>query len=234
MAIERNNLTLYDDVAANWWSDDVRWIRTLKNMVPGRLAYFDRLFDWKGKRVLDLGCAGGFMAEALHDRGAEVCGVDPAEEAIAAGREHAAATGKHISYQVGEGEALPYADASFDAVVCVDVLEHVRDLPQVIREVSRVLKPQGRFLFDTINRNPLASFATVTVAEDILRLLPRGTHDPKMFIRPGELKAHMEAAGLRPGNITGFGPRGLNGRGDPIFGRLPFTGIIYMGTADRM
>ena len=71
MPRERNNLTLYNEVASDWWSDDVRWIRTLKNMVPGRLGYFDRLVDWQDKAVLDLGCAGGFMAEALDDRGAQ-------------------------------------------------------------------------------------------------------------------------------------------------------------------
>jgi 2-polyprenyl-6-hydroxyphenyl methylase/3-demethylubiquinone-9 3-methyltransferase len=230
---ERNNLALYDDVAADWWSDEVRWIRTLKNMVPGRLEYFDEKIDWTDARALDLGCAGGFMAEALHERGASVTGIDPALEAIEAARAHAEAGGKQIRYDVGEGEALPYPDGSFDAVVCVDVLEHVRDVAQVIREVARVLKPGGLFCFDTINRNPLASLAVVTLAEDVVRLLPKGTHDPTLFIRPAELMEHLKAAGLVPDAITGFGPRGLNSRGDPTFGRLPFTGIIYMGTAAK-
>lgn len=231
MTIVRNNLALYDEVAAQWWSDDVRWIRVLKNMVPGRLAYFDQHVDWRGKAVLDLGCAGGFMAEALDDRGAHVTGIDPAAEAIAAARAHAA--DRDIRYQVGVGEALPYADESFDVVVCVDVLEHVRDLSRVIREVARVLKPSGRFFFDTINRNAIARFAVVTLAEDILRLLPRGTHDPAMFIKPAELDGHLKDAGLESGPITGFGPRGVDRRGDPTFGRLPFTRIIYMGVAAK-
>ncbi|MCC1481592.1 bifunctional 2-polyprenyl-6-hydroxyphenol methylase/3-demethylubiquinol 3-O-methyltransferase UbiG [Roseibaca sp. Y0-43] len=229
----RNDLTIYDKVAANWWSDDIRWVRTLKNLVPGRLKWMDRQIEWAGKDVLDLGCAGGFMAEALDDRGARVTGIDPAAEAIAAARAHAEQTGRKISYDVGVGEALPYTDASFDVVVCVDVLEHVQDLGQVLGEVAGVLRPGGLFLFDTINRNPLARLATITVAEDILRLLPRGTHDPDMFIKPAELRAAMQSAGLEPGRFTGLGPRGINPRLDLTFGPLPLTAILYMGSARK-
>ena len=229
----RNDLTIYDRVADSWWSDDIRWVRTLKNLVPGRLAWFDTLIDWQGCDVLDLGCAGGFMAEALAARGAQVTGIDPAEGAIAAARAHARAQGLRIGYDVGVGEALPYDDASFDAVVCVDVLEHVADLHKVLAEVARSLRHGGMFLFDTINRNPLARLATITVAEDLLRLLPRGTHDPAMFIKPRELRAAMLGAGLVPGAITGLGPRGINRRFDLTFGPLPLTAILYMGTARK-
>lgn len=227
----RNNLKLYDDVAARWWSDDIRWVRTLKNMVPGRLGYFDTLYTWQNKTVLDLGCAGGFMAEALDDRGASVTGIDPAAIAIEAARAHA--QDRSIRYDVGVGEALPYPDATFDAVVCVDVLEHVADLHRVLLEVTRVLKPGGMFLFDTINRNLLARLATITIAEDVLRLLPKGTHDPDMFIKPSELLAGLEAVGLKAGKLTGLGPVGINRRGDLIFGKLPSTAIIYMGSATK-
>lgn len=230
---QRNNLGIYDDVAARWWSDDIRWVRTLKNMVPGRLSWFNKHIDWQGKDVLDLGCAGGFMAEALDDLGATVTGIDPAQDAIAAARDHAEQGGRTIRYDVGVGEALPYEDTSFDAVVCVDVLEHVRDLPQVIREVARVLRPGGQFLFDTINRNPIARFATITVAEDVLKLLPKGTHDPAMFIKSAELERHLKDAGFVTGPMTGLGPRGINRQGDFTFGRVPGTAIIYMGTAQK-
>jgi len=206
-------------------------VRTLKNLVPGRLAWFDRHIDWQGKDVLDLGCAGGFMAEALAARGAHVTGIDPAADAIDAARVHARATGLRIGYDVGVGEALPYDDSSFDAVVCVDVLEYVADLHKVLSEVARILRPDGLFLFDTINRNPLARLATITIAEDVLRLLPRGTHDPAMFIKPRELRAAMLGAGLVPGAVTGLGPRGINRRFDLTFGPLPMTAILYMGTA---
>ncbi|MEL6586766.1 MAG: bifunctional 2-polyprenyl-6-hydroxyphenol methylase/3-demethylubiquinol 3-O-methyltransferase UbiG [Pseudomonadota bacterium] len=229
----RNDLTIYDDVAAQWWSDDLRWVRTLKNLVPGRLAFFDRHMDWTGKRVLDLGCAGGFMAEALAAKGAQVTGIDPAVEAVAAARAHAARGGFDIRYDVGVGEALPYGDGAFDHVVCVDVLEHVADLPQVLAEVARVLKPGGAFLYDTINRNPIARLATITVAEDVLRLLPRGTHDPEMFITPAELHGALSAAGLEPGPETGLGPRGVNRRFDLVFGPLPLKLVLYIGLARK-
>ncbi|MEQ6204568.1 bifunctional 2-polyprenyl-6-hydroxyphenol methylase/3-demethylubiquinol 3-O-methyltransferase UbiG [Sulfitobacter sp. HNIBRBA2951] len=228
---QRNNLDIYDDVAARWWSDDIRWVRTLKNMVPARLRYFDKLTEWQGKAVLDLGCAGGFMAEAIDDRGADVTGIDPAKDAIAAARAHA--QDRNITYDVGVGEALPYADASFDIVVCVDVLEHVADLPKVLSEVCRVLKPGGIFLYDTINRNPIAKLATITVAEDMLGLLPKGTHDPDMFIKPHELAAAMIKAGLKPNRQTGLGPRGINRRFDLVFGQLPLKSVIYMGSAQN-
>ena len=228
-----NDLTIYDRVADRWWSDDIRWVRTLKNLVPGRLAWMDCQIDWRGKTVLDLGCAGGFMAEALADRGATVIGIDPAQAATAAARAHARESGRVISYDVGVGEELPYADASFDAVVCVDVLEHVRDLSMVVAEVARVLRPDGVFLFDTINRNPLARIVAITIAEDILRLLPRGTHDPAMFIKPCELRSALTHAGLVAGSFTGLGPRGINRRGDLTFGPLPVTAILYMGLARK-
>lgn len=123
----RNNLAIYDAVADHWWTDDIRWVRTLKNLVPGRFAWFDRHVEWSGKSVLDLGCAGGFMAEAMADQGAKVSGIDPAVRAIDAARAHAAATGRKIQYDVGVGEKLPYQDAVFDIVVCVDVLERFFD-----------------------------------------------------------------------------------------------------------
>ncbi|CAM4172922.1 bifunctional 2-polyprenyl-6-hydroxyphenol methylase/3-demethylubiquinol 3-O-methyltransferase UbiG [Palleronia rufa] len=229
----RNDLKIYDDAAANWWSDDIRWVRILKNMVPGRLKWFDRHMSWEGKRVLDLGCAGGFMAEALARRGARVTGLDPAGQAIEAARSHAAAEGLDIRYDIGTGEEMSYADASFDAVVCVDVLEHVRDLTAVLAQVSRVLVADGRFLFDTINRNPLSRLAAITVAEDLLRVLPKGTHDPDMFITPDELAAALEAANLTPRRWSGLGPVGLNRRGDPVFGPIPLRTVIYMGVADK-
>ncbi len=233
MTSHRNDLGIYDAVASAWWSDEIRWVRTLKNMVPARLGWFANHIAWPGKTVLDLGCAGGFMADALARNGADVTGIDPAQQAIAAARAHADTEGLPIRYDVGVGEALPYPDAAFDAVVCVDVLEHVGDLPAVLAEVARVLRPGGLFLFDTINRNWLSRTITITVAEDILRILPRGTHDPTLFIKPGELRAALADAGLVWQASQGLGPRGINRRGDFLFGPLPSKAIIYMGAAQR-
>ena len=173
------------------------------------------------------------MAEALHDRGARVQGIDPAGAAVAAARAHARATGREIGYAVGVGEALPYPDDAFDAVVCVDVLEHVADLGRVLDEVARVTRPGGWFLYDTINDIRLARFAVVTMAEGVLRLLPRGTHDAALFIAPARLAGLLDARGFAPEPVAGLGPRGMTRRGDPVFGRLPVTGILYMGAARR-
>ena len=226
----RNDLTIYDKVADQWWSDDVRWVRTLKNLVPRRLAWFNRHFDWQDKDVLDLGCAGGFMAEALATRGAQVTGIDPAAASIEAARQHAKSAGLQIGYDVGVGEDMPYDAGGFDAVVCVDVLEHVADLNKVLSEVTRVLRPGG---CSVRNRNPVTRLATITIAEDLLRLLPRGTHDPEMFIKPRELRRALAGAGLVPGPVTGLGPRGINRRLDLTFGPLPLTTILYMGIARK-
>ncbi|MEM9433068.1 MAG: bifunctional 2-polyprenyl-6-hydroxyphenol methylase/3-demethylubiquinol 3-O-methyltransferase UbiG [Pseudomonadota bacterium] len=227
----RNNLNIYDDVAAHWWSDNIKWLRTLKNLVPGRLVWFDRHTDWVGTTVLDLGCAGGFMAEALTEKGAQVTGIDPARKAIEAAKSRARSIGQSIRYDVGVGEDLPYDNASFDTVVCVDVLEHVSDLNRTLSEIARVLRPGGVFLFDTINRNPVSRFVTITMAENILRLLPKGTHDPALFIKPRELRDALDRSGLATGSIKGLGPTGINRRGDFCFGPFPLQTVIYMGMA---
>jgi len=173
------------------------------------------------------------MAEALAAKGARVTGIDPAAQAIDAAQAHAEASNLTIRYDVGVGEILPYERDAFDAVVCVDVLEHVADLQRVLTEVARVLRPGGVFLYDTINRNPLARFATITVAEDLLRLLPKGTHDPALFIKPRELERGLLNAGLVAGPMKGLGPRGLTRRFDFTFGPVPTTSIIYMGIARK-
>ena len=125
------------------------------------------------------------------------------------------------------------ADGSMDYVVCVDVLEHVADLGQVINEVRRVLRPGGMFLFDTINRTWLASLVVVFFGERIFRILPAGTHDPAKFIEPAKLATLLKARGFTVSDFTGLGPRGLNSKLDFVFGALPSTMIMYMGHATR-
>jgi 2-polyprenyl-6-hydroxyphenyl methylase / 3-demethylubiquinone-9 3-methyltransferase len=184
--------------------------------------------------VLDLGCGGGFMAEALAQRGANIIGVDPAEKAIAAAIAHARAQGLSIRYITAGGEQLPVADASMDVVVCVDVLEHVDDIDEVLNEIHRVLKPGGLFCFDTINRNWLAAFVIVFLGERLLRIVPLGTHDHRKFLRPHELAAKFAARGFAKCAFAGLGPVGFNRRLDPVFGRLPFLQLMYMGQTRKL
>lgn len=227
-----SDVTLYNAAADDWWSGDRPWLRTLANLVPARLRHFDRVVgSWSGLAVLDLGCGGGFMAEALAARGARVSGLDPAEQAIAAARRHAEHSGHAIDYRVGHGESLPWPDGCFDAVVCVDVLEHVADLERVLAEIARVLRPQGWFLFDTINRTAFARLMVVTMGERVLGLLPRGTHDPALFISPRELNAKLSGLGFQVGRMQGLGPTGLTRRGDFRFGLVPLTAALYIGSA---
>jgi 2-polyprenyl-6-hydroxyphenyl methylase/3-demethylubiquinone-9 3-methyltransferase len=203
-------------------------------MVPARLGYFDCVAGWQGKSVLDLGCGGGFMSEALARRGALVTGVDPAAAAIAIATQHAASENLPIRYLAAAGESLPLPEHSMDYVVCVDVLEHISDLGGVLNEVARVLRPGGIFLFDTINRTRLAAFVLVFVGERIFRLLPRGTHDPAKFISPGELDALLSQRGFGPCKFAGLGPIGFNRKLDFLFGRLPTLSLMYMGHALRL
>jgi 2-polyprenyl-6-hydroxyphenyl methylase/3-demethylubiquinone-9 3-methyltransferase len=227
-----NDLTIYRTYAPNWWDGSQRFLRLLHNIVPARMAHFSTLVgDWTGKTVLDLGCGGGFMSEALAREGAHVVGVDPSAPAIEAAQDHARTEGLKIDYRVGSGERIPIDDSSTDCVVCVDVLEHVDSVGTVLDEIRRVLKPGGLFLFDTINRTTLATLVLVHCGETLLGLLPRGTHDPAKFIRPAELSAELGARGFVVGPFVGLAPRGLNRRLDFTFGRFPSTQIMYMGHA---
>lgn len=227
-----NDSAIYDAAAAGWWDETIPWVRLLRAMVPGRMRHFDAIVgDWTTLKVLDLGCAGGFMSEAMAERGANVTGIDPASLAIKAARDHAADRRLSISYDVGCGEHLPYETASFDIVLCVDVLEHVADLNALLREMRRVLRPEGLFLFDTINRTWLASLSMVTVTENWLGLLPRGTHDPARFIRPAKLRSALASLGFEASAFSGFGPVGIGSNRILRFGWLPTKAVIYIGYA---
>lgn len=224
--------TIYDKVAPRWWNRDVRWLRVLQGLAPVRLDLFAPIVGtWAATDVLDLGCGGGFMSEELTLRGARVTGVDPSSAAIEAAREHARGEALDIDYKVGVGEAIPAPACAFDIVVCVDVFEHVDDLRGVAHEIARVLRPGGVLLFDTINRTALARLVMITVGENILRLLPRGTHDYRRFIRPEELRSVLAEAGLSMGLVVGLGPRSVTRRLDLVFGRVPLAAILYLGHA---
>jgi 2-polyprenyl-6-hydroxyphenyl methylase / 3-demethylubiquinone-9 3-methyltransferase len=187
-----------------WW-DPAGPAGVLHAMNPVRVGfYLAALGEPRGRLVLDAGCGGGLVAKGLVDGGALVVGLDRlpaclevARRAVPAGFQPAA----------GELERLPFADASFDAVVAADVLEHVPDLPAACAELARVLRPGGSFLFDTINRTAWAWFTALFGAERLLGLVPRGTHDWRLFIRPTELDQLLRRAGLAPVATAGLAPR---------------------------
>ncbi len=225
-----------DEHAGTWWDGSLRFQRLLAQQVIPRLEYFDRIApDWRSARVLDLGCGGGFMAEALARRGAIVTGVDPSVASLDAARRHAQREGLSIGYLEGTGEKIPLESASMDRVVCVDVLEHVENLGRVIAEVSRVLRPGGLFFFDTFNRSRFARFMMITISERVLRLLPRGSHDPSKFTRPEELRALLTANGLAAAaRFIGMGIVRINRHLDPELGLTSSTGVMYAGYATKL
>jgi len=228
------DIAIFAEHGPGWWTSDRYLLKGLRALVKPRMKWFGQMgAAWPGQRVLDLGCGGGFMAEAMAEEGADVIGVDPALPALKAAREHAAERNLHITYDAGRGEAIPLPNDSVDRVVCVDVLEHVDDVARCCREIARVLKPGGLFLFDTINRTTLARWVVIGLYERVFRFAPRGTHAEHKFVRPDELRRHLDAAGLRSDRMTGLGPIGFNWRGEPVFSRLPFLAVNYMGVATR-
>jgi len=200
----KNDLEFYDRSAAQWWEESAK-IYALHHLNPPRFQFFSRYVPhWQGLRVLDVGCGGGFSCEYMARMGAIATGIDQSRPCIEAAQRHAQANGFAIDYQTGHAEALPYCDASFDAVVCVDVLEHVADVRQTLAELSRVLKPCGIFLFDTINRTRRSRMLMIWLLEHLLREIPQGIHDWHKFIQPQELTTWMGDVGLGQIEIQGF------------------------------
>ncbi|MBD2460327.1 3-demethylubiquinone-9 3-O-methyltransferase [Oscillatoria sp. FACHB-1407] len=211
----RNDLNFYSTNAKQWWDASAK-IYALNHLNPPRFAYFDRhIPQWQGLNVLDIGCGGGYSCEFLARRGAIASGIDQSKACIVAAQVHAQANQLTIAYQHGHAEALPYGDRSFDVVVCVDVLEHVADALQTLREIYRVLKPGGIFCFDTINRTFKSKLIMIWLLEDLLREIPQGIHDWNKFITPNELTHWMQAIGFSEIEIKGFN----------VFGRTIFDNI---------
>jgi 2-polyprenyl-6-hydroxyphenyl methylase/3-demethylubiquinone-9 3-methyltransferase len=183
---------------------------------PARVGYAKRkLFeDLKinpsGKRALEVGCGGGILSEEIARMGFDATGIDPSEPSLRAAADHARAGGLIIRYLKGVGESLPFPDGAYDAVFCCDVLEHVRDLPKVVSEISRVLKTGGVFIYDTFNRTLISNLVAIKIGQEWKRwaFMPPGLHVWKMFIKPRELKSlllmnhlrWMEHQGLKPDN----------------------------------
>lgn len=227
-----NDLGIYDREAEHWWRP-VGPFASLRHLNPPRMRFFDRFVsDWSGLRVLDLGCGGGLTAEVLAERGALVVGVDRSLPSLRVARRHAGDDAM-IGYVAGDAGALTLADASVDVVVCVDVLEHLPSVPQVLKECARVLKPGGWLLFDTINRTWLARLVVVWLLEHVVRTIPRGTHDWRLFITPAELSGHLTASGFGDPTVRGFDIVGRRRDGALDVHFNDNTAITYIGAARR-
>jgi 2-polyprenyl-6-hydroxyphenyl methylase / 3-demethylubiquinone-9 3-methyltransferase len=228
-----NDLGIYDREADHWWRS-VGPFATLQHLNPPRFRFFDRFIpSWKGLRVLDLGCGGGLTAEVLAERGAAVIGVDRSLPSLRIAQRHAAGE-LAIGYAGGDAGALALAEGSVDVVVCVDVLEHVPSVPQVLAECARVLKPGGWLLFDTINRTWLARLVVVWLLEHVVRTIPRGTHDWRMFITPAEMRAHLASTGFGDLTLRGFDVVGRRRSGALDVHFNDNTAITYIGAARKL
>jgi 2-polyprenyl-6-hydroxyphenyl methylase / 3-demethylubiquinone-9 3-methyltransferase len=206
----------YEAIDELWW-DPTGPAAILHAINRPRVDFYLRqLGDLHGRLVLDAGCGGGLVARELAAAGATVVGLDRSLGSLGVAR-RAVGAAAFLPAQ-GRLERLPFADGAFDAVVAADVLEHVPDLPAVVAELARVLAPGGRFAFDTINRTPWSWFTAVFGLERVLRMVPRDTHDWRLFIRPGELDRLLRAGGLEPVALEGLAPR--IGPGDVARGLL--------------
>jgi 2-polyprenyl-6-hydroxyphenyl methylase/3-demethylubiquinone-9 3-methyltransferase len=202
--VDHSEVAKFDSLGRQWWDPEGE-LRTLHDINPLRLDYIARHCDLVGKCVVDIGCGGGILAEAMAKRGADVLGQDLSDGALAVARRHAAETGTTVRYRQISVEALALeAPASFDVVTCLEMLEHVPDPAAVVAACATLARPGGHLFFSTINRNPKAWALAVVGAEYLLNLVPRGTHDYRKFVRPAELARAIREAGLSTREIIGM------------------------------
>jgi 2-polyprenyl-6-hydroxyphenyl methylase/3-demethylubiquinone-9 3-methyltransferase len=216
----RINNDFYDGEGDQWWQPDTPLSLINSSVNPARVGYLkkklfnDLRMDPRGKSALEIGCGGGILCEEIARMGFATTGIDPSERSLAIATSHAKASDLQITYVKGSGENLPYPDNSTDAVFCCDVLEHVRDVPKVISEVSRVLKPGGVFCYDTFNRTFLSKLVAINVSQVWKRwaFAPPNLHVWEMFIKPDELKSL-----LRQNSLEWKEHRGMGINASPLF-----------------
>ena len=197
-------LAKFGELAHRWW-DPQSEFRPLHEINPLRLGWIERHAPLAAKRVLDVGCGGGILAEAMAAKGAEVTGIDLSEKALKVAQLHLLESGLHVRYEIASAEAYCERHAGeFDAVTCMELLEHLPEPASGVAACARLAKPGGRVFFSTINRNPKSYLLAVIGAEYVLKLLPKGTHDYARFIKPSELARWCRGAGLRPLELVGM------------------------------
>jgi 2-polyprenyl-6-hydroxyphenyl methylase/3-demethylubiquinone-9 3-methyltransferase len=194
----------FDALAQRWWDPEGEF-GPLHRINPLRLDYVDRQAPLAGRRVLDVGCGGGLLSEAMARRGAHVLGIDLAPAALQVAELHALEGDVPVAYRQVAAEALAAeVPGAFDVVTCMEMLEHVPDPPAVIAALARLVRPGGDVFVSTLNRTLRSFLFAIVGAEYVLRLLPRGTHDYERFIRPSELARAARAAGLEVVDLTGI------------------------------
>ncbi len=202
--VDAGELERFNALASRWWDPEGE-LRTLHWLNPARLRYIDLHSPVAELDVLDIGCGGGLLCEALATRGARVTGIDMGEDCLQTARLHLAESGLQVEYLLAEAEALAAERAGrYDVVCCLELLEHVPRPADLVCAAAALTRPGGALYFSTLNRHPLCWLTAVLGAEYLLGLLPRGTHDYQRFIRPSELGQMLRAAGVQLADLSGF------------------------------
>ena len=202
---DATELAKFSDLAHRWWDTEGEF-RPLHQINPLRLDWINGIIPLSGQRVLDVGCGGGILADAMARRGAEVLGIDLASKALKIAELHAleVQTPNIVYREIGAEDLAAEAAGTFDVVTCMEMLEHVPDPLSVVHACTTLVRPGGHVFFSTINRNAKAFLFAIVGAEYVLNMLPRGTHEYAKFIRPSELSNFIRAAGLVQGAMRGL------------------------------
>ena len=203
--LDHDEVNKFDELAAKWWDKDGEF-RPLHQINPLRVDFIKERSSMKGKKVLDVGCGGGILAEALNELGATVTGIDASENTIGVAKTHSKSIGSDVRYIQSTVEEFisSYPEEKFDVITCLEMLEHVPSPYEIVKCCSNLLKEDGNVFFSTINRNPRSYLFAVIGAEYILNLLPKGTHDYEKFIKPSELAKWIRDAGLNSKETIGL------------------------------
>jgi 2-polyprenyl-6-hydroxyphenyl methylase/3-demethylubiquinone-9 3-methyltransferase len=194
----------FGSMAERWW-DPLGEFKTLHDINPLRLQFIQQYVDLAGKRIVDVGCGGGILTEGLAQHGADALGIDLSEELIDVADLHGLEVGINTHYQkISVEDLAEQQPESFDHVTCMEMLEHVPDAGSIIAACAKLVKPEGMVFFSTLNRHPKAYLLAIVAAEHVLKMLPKGTHDYKTFIKPSELSQSARASGLELQGMVGI------------------------------